>query len=255
MIDVGIIGAFLGGLLSFVSPCVLPLVPPYLCYIAGVSVEELGQHEPKSKLRRDIVLAALSFVLGFSTVFVALGATASVFGRAVAQISALQVQLFGLDVSLVALIAGVVIAGMGLHFLGVLRVPFLLREARVHVAEKPPGYLGGYVLGLAFAFGWTPCIGPILAAILALAGSKDTVGSGAFLLFVYSLGLGVPFLLAAAFAPFFLGWSSGFRRHLPAVEKAMGGFLVLTGVLFITGQMTALSYWLLETFPSLAQIG
>jgi cytochrome c-type biogenesis protein len=144
---------------------------------------------------------------------------------------------------------------MGLHFLGVFRIAFLSREARVHVKEKPPGLLGGYVLGLAFAFGWTPCIGPILAAILALAGSEDTVTSGAFLLFVYSLGLGLPFLLAAAFAPVFLGWAGGFRRHLPKVEKAMGGFLVLTGVLFITGQMTALSYWLLETFPSLGQIG
>jgi cytochrome c-type biogenesis protein len=131
----------------------------------------------------------------------------------------------------------------------------LSREARLHVRRKPPGLLGGYVLGLAFAFGWTPCIGPILAAILALAGAEETVGSGAFLLLVYSLGLGVPFLLAAAFAPVFLGWASRFRRRLPAVEKAMGGFLVLTGVLFVTGHMTAMSYWLLETFPGLATIG
>jgi cytochrome c-type biogenesis protein len=255
MVDVGTVGAFLGGLLSFVSPCVLPLVPPYLCYIAGVSVEELAQSAPESKRRRDIVLAALFFVLGFSTVFVALGATASVFGQAVQRLTALQVSLLGFDVSLVALVAGIVIAGMGLHFLGILHVPFLSREARVHVAEKPPGLLGGYVLGLAFAFGWTPCIGPILATILALAGSEETVASGAFLLFIYSLGLGVPFLLAAGFAPVFLGWSSGFRRHLPAVEKTMGGFLVVTGVLFITGQMTVLSYWLLETFPALGAIG
>jgi cytochrome c-type biogenesis protein len=255
MIDVGIIGAFLGGLLSFVSPCVLPLVPPYLCYIAGVSIEEFGQKETETKRRRDIVLAALSFVLGFSTVFVALGATASVFGQAVQRLTALQVHLFGLDISLVALVAGLVIATMGLHFLGVFHISLLSREARVHVAEKPPGLAGGYVLGLAFAFGWTPCIGPILAAILALAGSEDTVTSGAFLLFVYSLGLGVPFLLAAAFAPIFLGWSGGFRRHLPTVEKTMGGFLVLTGVLFITGQITALSYWLLETFPALGAVG
>ena len=255
MINVGIVGAFLGGLLSFVSPCVLPLVPPYLCYIAGVSIEEFGQREPEGKRRRDIVLAALSFVLGFSTIFVTLGATASVFGQAVQRLTALHVSLFGFDISLVALVAGMVIAAMGLHFLGIFRIAFLSREARMHVAEKPPGLLGGYVLGLAFAFGWTPCIGPILAAILALAGSEETVASGAFLLFVYSLGLGVPFLLAAGFAPVFLGWSSGFRRYLPAVEKTMGGFLVLTGVLFITGQMTALSYWLLETFPALGTIG
>ncbi len=255
MIEIGILGAFLGGLLSFASPCVLPLVPPYLCYIAGVSIEELGQPEPESKRRRDIVMAALAFVLGFSTVFVALGATASVFGQAVQRLTVLQVGLFGINVSLVALIAGIVIAVMGLHFLGVFRIAFLSREARVQVDEKPPGLFGGYVLGLAFAFGWTPCIGPILAAILALAGSEDTVSSGAFLLFVYSMGLGVPFLLAAAFAPVFLGWSSNFRRHLPTVEKTMGGFLVLTGVLFVTGQMTAFSYWLLETFPALGTIG
>jgi cytochrome c-type biogenesis protein len=255
MLEVGIIGAFLGGFLSFVSPCVLPLVPPYLCYIAGVSIEEFAEPEPEGKTRRDIVLAALSFVLGFSTVFVALGATASVFGQAVQRLTVFQVSLLGFDVSLAALIAGIVIAAMGLHFLGLFRLPFLSREARVRVAEKPPGLLGGYVLGLAFAFGWTPCIGPILAAILALAGSEETVASGAFLLLVYSLGLGVPFLAAAGFAPAFLSWSGGFRRHLPAVEKTMGGFLVLTGVLFITGQVTAFSYWILETFPALGTIG
>ena len=255
MIDVGILGAFLGGVLSFVSPCVLPLVPPYLCYIAGISIEELGERGADGRRRRDVVLAASSFVLGFSTVFVALGATASAFGQAVQRLTTFQVDLLGFNVSLVALVGGIVIAVMGLHFLGVFRIALLAREARVHVKEKPPGLLGGYVLGLAFAFGWTPCIGPILAAILALAGSEDTLTSGAFLLFVYSLGLGVPFLLAAAFAPVFLGWSRNFRRHLPAVEKTMGGFLVLTGVLFVTGQMTALSYWLLETFPALGLVG
>ena len=255
MIDVGILGAFFGGLLSFVSPCVLPLVPPYLCYIAGVSVEELGQPRDDARGRQHIVLAALSFVLGFSTVFVALGATASAFGQVVRRLLIYNVELFGLNVSLVALLAGIVIAVMGLHFLGVLRIAFLSREARLQVRQKPPGLLGGYVLGLAFAFGWTPCIGPILAAILALAGSEQTVASGAFLLLVYSLGLGVPFLLAAGFAPVFLGWSRRFRRHLPTVEKTMGGFLVVTGILFVTGHITAMSFWLLETFPSLATIG
>jgi cytochrome c-type biogenesis protein len=233
---------------------VLPLVPPYLCYIAGVSLEELETDGADGR-RSHVVLSALAFVLGFSTIFVALGATASAFGQAIRSLLAYQVHLFGADVPLVALIAGLVIAAMGLHFLGVYRIGMLSREARLHVRRKPPGLLGGYVLGLAFAFGWTPCIGPILAAILALAGAEETVGSGAFLLLVYSLGLGVPFLLAAAFAPVFLGWASRFRRRLPAVEKAMGGFLVLTGVLFVTGHMTAMSYWLLETFPGLATIG
>jgi cytochrome c-type biogenesis protein len=253
MVDVGIIGAFLGGLLSFVSPCVLPLVPPYLCFIAGLSAEEFESDARGA--RRHIVLSALAFVLGFSTVFVALGATASVLGYAVRRLAGYQVPLFGADIPLVAVIAGLVIAAMGLHFLGLLRIPILYREARWRVAHKPPGLIGGYVIGLAFAFGWTPCIGPILGAILAVAGTEDTAASGAFLLLVYSLGLGVPFLLAAAFAPAFLGWAVRFRRHLPRVEKAMGGLLVLTGLLFITGQMSAMSYWLLETFPGLAAIG
>ena len=254
MIGVGIIGAFLGGLLSFVSPCVLPLVPPYLCYIAGLSAEEFAQPGNVDR-RRHVVLSALSFVLGFSTVFVALGATASLFGQAIRRMTGVEVSLFGADIPLVSVLAGVVITAMGLHFLGVFRLAFLYREARLHLAQKPPGLLGGYVLGLAFAFGWTPCIGPILATILAVAGAEETAASGAFLLFVYSLGLGAPFLLAAGFAPAFIAWATGFRRHLFAVEKTMGGFLVLTGILFITGQMSVMSYWLLETFPALGTIG
>lgn len=255
MIDIGIIGAFLGGVLSFASPCVLPLVPPYLCYVAGLSAEELEQRSSEAAQRRNVLASAACFVLGFSTVFVLLGATASVFGQAFRRLTALDVSIFGVDVPVVAVAAGIIVAAMGLHFLGIFRLAFLYREARLRVRRKPPGLLGGYVLGLAFAFGWTPCIGPVLAAILALAGSEDTVTSGAFLLLVYSLGLGVPFLLAAAFAPSFISWSSGFRRHLPAVEKAMGGFLVVAGVLFITGHVSAMSYWLLETFPAFATIG
>jgi len=255
MIDVGIIGAFLGGLLSFISPCVLPLVPPYLCYVGGLSLEELANSDKTVRSRGAILLSALAFVLGFTTVFVMLGATASVFGRALARLLTYDVNLFGAELRLLPLLAGLVIIAMGLHFLGAFRIAALLREARPQVARNPPGLLGGYVLGLAFAFGWTPCIGPVLAAILFLAGGEDTAGKGALLLLCYSLGLGVPFLLAASFAPAFLGWASRFRRHLPTVEKAMGGLLVLTGMLFITGQMTAMSFWLLETFPALGTIG
>ena len=244
LIDVGIVTAFIGGLLSFVSPCVLPLVPPYLCFIAGVSLDELTQPGTPDRRGGRIVLSAFAFVLGFSTVFVALGATASLIGQTLAR---------HLDV--LTLLGGAAIIVMGLHFLGVFRLALLYREARLTVERKPPGLLGGYVVGLAFAFGWTPCIGPVLGAILFLAGAEDSAGQGAFLLMVYSMGLGVPFLLAAAFAPAFLAWAGRFRRHLPTVEKAMGGMLVVTGVLFITGQMTAMSFWLLETFPALATIG
>ncbi len=235
-------GAFLGGLLSFLSPCVLPLVPPYLCYIAGLSAEEFAQ--PGERSTALVVRSAVACVLGFSTVFVALGATASLIGQTLAR-----------HIDTLAILGGVAIILMGLHFLGAFRIGLLYREARMTVGQKPPGLLTGYVLGLAFAFGWTPCIGPVLAAILVLAGATETAGHGALLLSVYSLGLGVPFLLAATFAPGFVGWSRGFRRHLPAVEKAMGGLLVLSGVLFITGQMSAMAYWLLETFPALATIG
>ena len=255
MDNVGILTALVGGLISFVSPCVLPLVPPYLCYIGGVSIEELAQPESTARRRRDVVLAALAFVFGFATVFVLLGATASVFGQAFRQLIALQVTVLGTAIPIISIAAGLMIAGMGLHFLGLYRLAFLSREARLNVRAQPPGLVGGYVLGLAFAFGWTPCIGPILAVILALAGSGETVGSGAFLLFVYSLGLGIPFLLAAVFAPAFLSWSKRFRQHLGTVEKGMGAFLVVTGVLFITGQMSRISYWMLDAFPGLATLG
>ena len=244
MIDIGILGALAAGVLSFLSPCVLPLVPPYLCYMAGVSLDELAHGGATSRSARRIVISSLAFVLGFATVFVALGATASVIGQTLAR-----------HLNVLSLIGGAAIIVMGLHFLGVFRISLLYREARVQVQRKPPGLIGGYVLGLAFAFGWTPCVGPMLGAILFVAGAEETAARGAGLLLVYSLGLGVPFLLAAGFAPVFLEWAAKFRRHLGLVEKSMGGLLVVTGLLFITGQMTAFSFWLLETFPALAAIG
>jgi cytochrome c-type biogenesis protein len=223
---------------------VLPLVPPYLCYLAGVSIEELqdGGLSPRTSSR--ILAAAAAFVLGFTTVFVSLGSVASVVGRLLAQYAP---QL--------AVAAGMAIILMGLHFLGVFRLLFLNREARIHIRQKPAGLVGAYVIGLAFAFGWTPCIGPVLMPILALAGVEETVTQGAFLLLVYSVGLGMPFLLAAGFSPVFLAWAARFRRYLGRVEQTMGGLLVLTGILFITGQISAMSYWLLETFPALGRIG
>lgn len=242
MSDVSLPAAGLAGILSFLSPCVLPLVPPYLCFLAGTTIEELAE-EGERRARRDVLLAALLFVAGFSTVFVLLGATASVLG---------QVVRHYLDV--LSLLAGVAIVVMGLHFLGVFRMGFLYREARLRV-EKPMGLWGAYVMGLAFAFGWTPCIGPILAAILAVAGSEDTVSRGAILLAAYSAGLGVPFLLAALALEPFTALMKRFRSRLAYVEKAMGALLVVTGVAFLTGSFTQLSFWLLETFPALGRLG
>ena len=240
--DITLSAAAAAGLLSFLSPCVLPLVPPYLTFIAGTTVEELsGAGERRA--RRDVALAGLLFVLGFSTVFVALGATASVFGQVIRDY-----------IDLLSYAAGLAIVAMGLHFLGVWRVALLYREARVQV-EKPVGVWGAYVMGLAFAFGWTPCIGPILAAILAVAGSEDTALKGAGLLAVYSAGLGLPFLGAAlAIEPFFR-FIKRFSRHFGKVEKVVGVLLVLTGVAFLTGGMQTMSFWLLETFPALARLG
>ncbi|WP_269582026.1 cytochrome c biogenesis CcdA family protein [Roseibium sp. Sym1] len=243
--EVTIIGAALAGVLSFVSPCVLPLVPPYLGFLAGVSLEELGGQENEGNaVTQRVFFSALFFVLGFSTVFVLLGATASVLGQFIRE----YLDYF-------SYFAGVAIIVMGLHFLGVFRIGFLYREARVHVEKKPAGPFGAYLIGLAFGFGWTPCIGPILSAIFAVAATKETVEQGAVLLSAYALGLGIPFLIAALFAGPFLKFMKRFRRHMGAVEKTMGGVLVLTGVMFLTGQMAVLSYWLLETFPALQTIG
>jgi cytochrome c-type biogenesis protein len=241
--DVTLLAALLAGLVSFLSPCVLPLVPPYLVYLAGTSLERLADAEPEPRVRREAVLAALLFVCGFSTVFVALGASASVIGGVIRAYSAE-----------LSIIAGIAIIVMGLHFLGVLRIGVLLREKRLEVT-KPVGLWGAYVMGLAFAFGWTPCIGPILAAILAVAASEQTVARGAGLLAVYSLGLGIPFLLAALAVEPFAAFLVRFRRHLAKVERVMGGLLVLTGIAFLTGFVSQASFWLLETFPALGTIG
>lgn len=240
MPDVSIAAALIAGVLSFLSPCVLPLVPPYLAYLAGT---RLAEGEPGPSLQRHAVTTALLFVAGFTTVFVALGASASAVGALVRAYS-----------NELAIVAGIAIIIMGLHFLGLTRLAFLMRERRLPM-PKPVGLWGAYAMGLAFAFGWTPCIGPILAAILAIAASEATVARGAGLLAVYSMGLGIPFLIAAAAVEPFAAFLARFRAHLAIVEKAMGGLLVLTGIAFLTGWITTASYWLLEAFPILGQIG
>jgi len=241
--DVTIVAALIAGLVSFLSPCVLPLVPPYLAFLAGTSLERFADKEPEPLVKRETVLAALLFVLGFSTVFVALGASASVVGSLIRVYS-----------GPLATVAGVVIIIMGLHFLGVTPIALLHRQKRLHVA-KPVGLWGAYVMGLAFAFGWTPCIGPILAAILTVAASEQTVTKGAGLLAVYSLGLGVPFIIAAFAIEPFAAFLARFRKYLRRVEHAMGALLVLTGIAFLTGSINQMSVWLLEVFPALGRIG
>jgi cytochrome c-type biogenesis protein len=241
--NVTIAAALTAGTLSFLSPCVLPLVPPYLVYLAGASLERLADAEPATAVKRDTVLASLLFVAGFSTVFVALGAGASVIGAVLRAYS-----------DVLATVAGIAIIVMGLHFLGLTRIDLLLREKRAEMA-RPVGLWGAYAMGLAFAFGWTPCIGPILAAILAVAASEATIAQGAGLLAVYSLGLGIPFVVAAFAVEPFAAFLVRFRAHLATVERVMGGLLVLTGIAFLTGFISQASYWLLEAFPVLGQIG
>lgn len=241
--DVSILAALFAGVISFLSPCVLPLVPPYLVYLTGTSLERLATKEPESEVKRDVVTAAFLFVCGFSTVFIALGASASAIGG-----------LLRVYSGTLATIAGIAIIVMGLHFLGLTRIGFLMREKRMAMAQ-PVGLWGAYAMGLAFAFGWTPCIGPILATILAVAASESTVAKGAGLLAIYSAGLGIPFLIAAVAIEPFSAFLARFSRHLHAVERAMGGLLVLTGIAFLTGWITEASFWILEMFPALGRIG
>jgi cytochrome c-type biogenesis protein len=242
-LDISYAAAVGGGIISFLSPCVLPLVPAYLCFITGTSLEDLTAGK-KSAHRAKVMLAALAFVLGFSTVFVALGATASVLSGVLRD-----------HLDLLGKIAGGVIILFGLHFIGVFRLSFLYREARFAPRVKPPGWLGSYVIGLAFAFGWTPCIGPVLSTILTIAGSQQDVARGAWLLAVYSLGLGIPFLLAALGIDYFLSFLQRFRGHMRKVEIVAGVFLVLVGILILTNSLQVFSYFLLDIAPWLANIG
>jgi cytochrome c-type biogenesis protein len=233
--------ALAAGVLSFLSPCVLPIVPPYLAYIGGVSVSDLGEAR---SARRRALLAASFFVLGLSTVFLFLGFAFSALGRMF-----LQYQDWFIAV------AGVTIMVFGAHFLGVIRLPFLLREARLDAGDRGGSAMGAYVLGLAFAFGWTPCLGPILGAILGMAASEADPARGTALLAVYALGLGVPFLLVAAFFPRMTGAMAFMKRHMDRIERISGLLLWTVGLMMLTGQFTDFSWWLLERFPALATLG
>jgi Cytochrome c biogenesis protein len=231
--------ALVAGLLSFLSPCVLPIVPPYLAYMSGISMRELTESRGIS----PATVPALFFVMGLSTVFLFLGFTASSLGR-----------LFLAYRQEFAMAAGVVVIVMGLHFLGLFRIPILMREARFE-GGKGGSAFGAYVLGLAFAFGWTPCIGPILGTIITLAASEDSVAQGTALLAAYAVGLGLPFLLAAIFITRSMGLMNRVKPWMGWIEKAMGVLLVLVGVALITGWMADFSFWLIEAFPALGRIG
>ncbi|MGV6840434.1 MAG: cytochrome c biogenesis CcdA family protein [Planktomarina sp.] len=233
--------ALIGGLISFASPCVLPIVPPYLAYMGGVTLDEM---EGDKAGRRRVLIASLFFVLGLSTVFLLLGFTASSLGRL---FLAYQTWfIFG---------AGLVVMIFGAHFLGVFRIPLLNKEARMDGGDRGGSSFGAYVLGLAFAFGWTPCLGPILGTILALAADTANPGKGVILLAAYAIGLGLPFVAVAAFFPRLKGPMMWMKRHMEQIERVMGLLLWTVGLMMITGQFTKFSFWLLENFPILATFG
>ena len=237
--DVTLLAAFAAGFLSFVSPCVLPLIPGYISFVSGISVEEMRADAAPTASRLQVFLTSLAFVVGFSLVFVALGASATAIGKF----------LFA-KLPLFNKIAGAVLIVFGLHTMGVFRLPFLDAEKRVHSQRKPAGPLGAVLVGIAFAFGWTPCIGPILGGILAIAGSKNSVGEGVILLAVYSLGLGIPFLLTSLAINQFFGAAKRIRRHYHAIELTSGALLIVIGVLIISGQLTIITRALQPYLPS-----
>ena len=242
IIDAGLLPAMVlalvAGVISFLSPCVLPIVPPYLAYMSGVSLTDLNEG------RNRAAVPALFFVLGLSTVFLFLGFTASAVGA-----------IFLAWQDWFNAIAGILVMIIGAHFVGVYRIGFLDREARLDAGDRGGSAFGAYILGLAFAFGWTPCIGPQLGAILGLAAQEGSVARGTVLLAVYAAGLGIPFLLVAAFLPRLGGLMGWMKRHMEQIERVMGLLLWTIGLLMLTGGFSTFSYWLLETFPGLAALG
>jgi cytochrome c-type biogenesis protein len=242
--SVSLFGAFFAGIVSFVSPCVLPIVPGYLSFISGINVAQLRDAETPRGLARRVAVTSIAFVLGFSTVFVALGAAATYVGYLLQQYK-----------RTLGVVGGVVIIILGLHTAGIMPIKFLLYEKKADVKSKPLGLLGAYVVGLAFAFGWTPCIGPILGAILLYASQQQTVGEGVLLLAAYSAGLGIPFILSGLAINGFFAAFSRLRRHMKIVEYVAGAMLVGVGLLLVTGRLTALAGFFSKMFPGLTKIG
>ncbi len=245
MIEITYFGALVAGLLSFASPCVLPLIPAYISFLGGASLSQLTEEDGVDvATQKRVIYAAIAFVLGFSTVFIALGASATTISALIAQNSLLLGQ-----------IAGVIIVIFGLHFIGVFRIGFLNFEKRFHLENKPTGLAGSYILGLAFAFGWTPCVGPILASVLMVATSGDSIGYGISLLTVYAAGLGIPFLAAAFAIKPFMKFLSRFKSQMRKIELTIGGLLIITGIAIFTGDLAEAANWLLETFPLFTNFG
>jgi cytochrome c-type biogenesis protein len=236
--NVTLLAAFIAGFVSFISPCVLPLIPGYISFVSGASLEDMRGRQ--RAMQGHVLITSLAFVAGFSLVFIVLGATASAIG-----------QFIGAKLRLLSQIAGVIIIIFGLHMMGVFRLAFLDAEKRAQMQRKPAGPLGAFLVGLAFAFGWTPCIGPILTGILLVAGSRETIGEGVLLLTVYSLGLGIPFILTSLAIDRFFSVAARIRRHYRAIELGSGGLLVAIGVLILTGQLTLIVRYLEPYLPVL----
>ncbi len=245
MFDISYAGALFAGLLSFFTPCVLPMVPFYLCYMAGISMMELrGDGEIAPGAQKRLVLSSVFFALGVTTIFVLLGMGATVVGQA-----------FGDWKEPLSYAAAVLLALFGLHFLGVVRIPLLYREAKMESKAEPTTILGAYLMGLAFGFGWTPCVGPALASILMIASGMGDVARGGLLLFVYGVGMTAPFILAALFSKPFLRWTARNRGALAYAEKVMGGMLILFAILIATDTVNLIADAMIRWFPGFAELG
>ena len=243
MTEISYFYVVLAGLLSFLSPCVLPIVPGYLCFLAGTSLDKIASGEDASK-ERNVFYFALSFVFGFSTVFILLGASATLLSGFIYEY---------LDI--LRIVGGIIIIIFGIHFMQIIQLPFLNRDTRYQIESYRPGIVGSYVIGLSFAFGWTPCIGPILGSVLSIAASSETVTYGIVLLMLYSAGLGIPFLLAAYAINGFMRFLSKIRNYIRAIEIFTGVLLVIFGILILTNRIQELAFFFIKYFPFLTQFG
>jgi cytochrome c-type biogenesis protein len=245
MLEISFAGAALAGLLSFFTPCILPMVPFYLSYMAGISMTELrGDGEIAPGAQRRLVISSIMFALGVTTIFVLLGMGATAVGEAFAEWR-----------QPLSYVAAAILAVFGLHFLGVIRIGFLYREARLESSAEPSTILGAYLMGLAFGFGWTPCVGPALASILMIASGMGDIARGGLLLLVYGLAMTAPFVVAALFARPFLAWVQRHRGKMQYVEKAMGGMLLVFALLIATNTVNLIANWMIETFPGFTSLG